>query len=213
MSLSKPFEVKIWTSSHGTDYHYFPSNLQKAFNENENERKNNLIQFPHVNAIPGRQTKDKFVSEFQHDFSNISQHERRINIFMLGDNDIRCNDHVGACRIERNVGKLIDLHRNSQHILVVCGLLPSPVTWNYNETLFNRVSNRLQSQIEIANTNSKERRFAFLKLMHIFQNDEGLIDDDKFFEKDKTHLNHLGACQLAKHLIDNIIVIAETFSK
>jgi hypothetical protein len=65
MALSKPYEAKIWTSSHGTDYHYFPNSLLKAFNENTHPRRDSLIQLPSINAIPGRQTKEAFVREIR----------------------------------------------------------------------------------------------------------------------------------------------------
>jgi len=213
MSLSKPCEVKIWTSSHGTDYHYFPSSLFIAFSQNTHPRKNELIQLPLVNALPGRQTTDKFVADFTQDFANISPDARRINIIMMGDNDVRNCDYIGACRVERNVGQLIELHKDSRHGLIVCGLLPSPATWRHTHSLFQRVSNRLYKQVNTANINSHGRKIAFLKTIQIFLDEKGFINGAKFFERDLIHLNSTGALQLACHLIDSTVSIVESFEQ
>ena len=213
MALSKPCEIKIWTSSHGTDYHHFPSALSKAFSENSHPLKNSLISLPLINAVPGRETKRKFVSEVHHDFEQIPPEVKRINVLLMGDNDVRKNDYVGACRVEQNIGQIIDFHKGSRHGLVICGLLPSPVSWKYTHFLFHRVSSRLYRQVETANLNANGRQIAYLRTMNIFFDDKGFIDEDRFFEPDRIHLNPRGAYQLAKHLIDNIIPITETFSQ
>lgn len=211
MALSKPCEVMIWTSSHGTDYHHFPSNLEKAFNENTHPRKTSLIQLPLINAIPGRQTKHPFVAEIRENLENISWDDRRVNIIMMGCNDIRSNDFLGASRIETSVRQLIELHKNYSHGLIICGLLPSPVSWKKQALLFHKVSSRLYNQTEIANNGAAGRQIAYLRLNHIFLDQRGLIDEEKFFDRDRIHLNPCGAYQLAKHLIDSMIPIIETF--
>jgi lysophospholipase L1-like esterase len=211
MALSKPCEVMIWTSSHGTDYHHFPSNLEKAFNENTHPRKTSLIQLPLVNAIPGRQTTKTFVSDVRKEIETIPWETRRVNIIMMGCNDIRSNDYIGACRIETSISQLIGLHKSLGHGLIVCGLLPSPVSWTQQASLFHRVSSRLYKQTEMANSGAASRQIAFLRLNHIFLDEKGFIDEEKFFERDRIHLNPTGAYQLAKHLIDSMIPIIETF--
>ena len=211
MALSKPYEVKIWTSSHGTDYHHFPSSLSKAFHENKHPLRDSLISFPLVNAVPGRQTREKLVTEVQKDLNDVPADTRRTNIILMGDNDIRCNDYIGACRIERNIGRLIELHRGSRHGLIVCGLLPSPATWKENDFLFHRVSSQLFAQVEIANSKPQGRQIAFLKTIHIFLDSDGLIDVHKYFMPDRVHLNSAGALRLAQHLVDSAIPIIETF--
>ena len=211
MALSKPCEVMIWTSSHGTDYHHFPSNLEKSFNENTHTRKTSLIQLPLVNAIPGRQTTQTFVSDVKKNLETIPWETRRINIIMMGCNDIRSNDFLGASRIESSVSQLIELHKNYSHGLIVCGLLPSPVSWRRQALLFHKVSNRLYKQTEMSNTGVTHRQIAYLRLNHIFLDSKGFIDEEKFFDRDRIHLNPTGAYQLAKHLIDSMIPIIETF--
>ena len=211
MALSKPYEVKIWTSSHGTDYHYFPSSLSKAFHENTHPQRDVLIQLPLINAKPGRQTKETFVREMKNEFDQISAETKRINIVLMGDNDIRSNDYVGACRVERNIGRIVELHKGSRHGLVVCGLLPSPVTWTESDFLFHRVSNQLFRQVETANSAPSGRRIAFLRTLHVFMDENGLIEAGKYFENDKVHLNQIGAFRLAQHLVNSLVPIAETF--
>ena len=166
-----------------------------------------------VNAIPGRQTKDVFVREVTQDFENIPPDVKRINIILMGDNDVRNNDYVGACRVEQNIGKLIELHKNSRHGLIVCGLLPSPATWRNTHSLFQRVSSRLFKQVNIANSNSLGKKIAFLKTIQIFLDEKGFIDGLKFFERDLIHLNLTGAFHLACHLVNNTVSIAESFSQ
>jgi len=210
MALSKPCEVKIWTSSHGTDYHHFPSSLSKAFKENTHPKRDLLIKQPYIDAIPGRQMKEKFVKDFKFDFERIPSGTNRISIIMMGGNDIRCNAYLGACRIERHMSHLIELHKDSRHGLIVCGLLPSPVSWKETSSLFHRVSNRLYKQVEAAN-NPQHQKIAYLQLNHVFLDEKGLIEDARFFDPDRIHLNPTGAFQLAKHLIDSTIPIVETF--
>ena len=211
MALSKPCEVKIWTSSHGTDYHYFPSSLSKSFQENTHPVRDVLVQLPLVNAIPGRQTTEAFVREFKNDFNLIPAETNRINIILMGDNDLRSNSYVGACRVERNIGRIIELHKGSRHGLIVCGLLPSPVNWAESDFLFHRVSNQLFQQVEMANSAPLGRRIAFLRTLHVFIDENGLIEAGKYFENDKVHLNQTGAFRLAQHLVNSLVPIAETF--
>ena len=210
MALSKPCEVKIWTSSHGTEYHHFPFSLSKAFNENIHPKRDLLIKSPYIDAIPGRQMKQKFVKDFEFDFERIPSGTNRISIIMMGGNDIRCNAYIGACRVEKHMSQLIEIHKDSRHGLIVCGLLPSPVTWQETASLFHRVSSRLYRQVETANM-SQNKRIAYLQLNHIFLDEKGFIEDKRYFDPDRVHLNPSGAFLLAKHLIDSTIPIVETF--
>jgi hypothetical protein len=211
MPPSEPCEVKIWTSSHGTDRHYFPSNLEKAFSENLHLYRDLLIQTPLIDAQPGRQTRASFVTQVKNDLQNIPSWLTRINIILMGDNDLRSNDYVGAVRVENNIGQIIDFHKDSRHGLIVCGLLPSPATWLENDFLFHRVSNRLFKLVEQANSTPSGRKIAYLRTFHIFTNEGGLLDVNRYFEYDRVHLRNEGAYRLAKHLVDNTVLIAEAF--
>jgi hypothetical protein len=211
MALSKPFEVKIWTSSHGTDYHHFPSSLQKAFSNNTHPLRDSLISLPLVNAIPGRETKSPFVYDFRHDFDNIPLDVRRVNVLLIGDNDIRNNDYVGASRIENNFQKIMDFHKGSPHCLIICGLLPSPATLTHTIFLFHRVSNRLYGMVELQNKHQDNTHIAFLKVMNIFLDERGFINEEQFFEPDRIHLNTKGAFHLADHLITSLLSIVQSF--
>ena len=137
MALSKACEVEIWTSSHGTDYHHFPSSLSTAFKENTHPKRDLLIKSPYIDALPGQQLKEKFVKDFKFDFERIPSGTTKIFIIMMGGDDIRCSDYIGACRVERHLSQLIELHKNSCHGLIVCGLLPSPVTLKETSSLFH----------------------------------------------------------------------------
>jgi hypothetical protein len=212
MSDLTPYEALIWTSSHGTAFHHFPKNIERSLKENTNENKN-IISKIEINAVPGRQTKNLFVAEMTQNFWSIPDETKRINVILMGDNDIRSNDYLGASRVEQNIGRIIELHKGSRHGLIVCGLLPSPATWKENDFLFHRVSNRLYKQVESANSNPLGRRIAFLKTIHVFTGENGLLDAENLFERDLIHLQQEGAYKLAKHLVDNIILIANTFTQ
>jgi hypothetical protein len=211
MAAPKPFEVKIWTSSHGTDRHHFPASLQKAFFSNTHPLRDSLITLPLLNAIPGRETKDQFVAEFKQDFDNIPSDVRRVSVILMGDNDIRSNDYVGASRIESNIQRIIDFHHDSPHCLIICGLLPSPVSWTHTSFLFHRVSNRLYSKVDSLNKSSGQPHVAFLKVLNIFLDGKGFIEEQKFFDSDRIHLNPQGAFQLANHLITSILSTVQSF--
>ena len=72
----------------------------KVFNENTHPKKDLLIRSPYIDAIPGRQMKEKFVKDFNFDFERIPSGTNIISIIMGGGNVIWCNDCVGAFRVE-----------------------------------------------------------------------------------------------------------------
>ena len=108
------------------------------------------------------------------------------------------------------MSRLIELHRESCHDLIVCGLLPSPVTWKETSSLFHRVSHQFYKQVKVANK-SQNKRIAYLQLNHIFLDEKGLIEDKQSFDPDCLHLILSGAFRLTKHLTDSTIPIVENF--
>jgi len=215
MALSKsplPFEVMIWTSSHGTPFHHFPVNLVKAYDECTHHNKH-LITMPSVNAIPGRCMKPGFFLEVQADFEKIDPKARRMNIILMGDNDVRCMALPGSYRVLKQGGRLVELHGDTHHALVLCGLLPSPATHNITSRLFDITSCKLKELCEESHTTPAGRFISYLKLSHIFNDQDGLIDFKKYFETDGVHLNPSGAFQLAQYLVNNAIDFAESCQK
>ncbi len=212
MALSRPiipFDVLIWTSSHGTSFHHFPVNLGKAFNDCKHEHKN-LIKAPFVNAVPGRCMKPGFFLEVKTDLERFDPKARRMNIILMGDNDVRCMAFPGSYRVVKQGGRLIKLHENTPHALIMCGLLPSPATHNITSKLFDITSRNLKDLCEESHTTPAGQFISYLKLSHLFNDPDGLIDYQKYFEEDAVHLNPTGAYRLAQYLITYAIDFAES---
>lgn len=210
MALSKPFEVKIWTSSHGTSYHHFPLNLEKAFRDSTNEKKDSLIQSPCVNAIPGRCLTKRFVEEVKTDLEKSDPLVRQMNIILMGDNDVRSLAFSGSYRVVSQIGKLIELHENTQNALILCGLLPSPATHMVTARLFDYTSSNIRNLCDEAHTTPRGRFISYLKLSHLFNDQDGLIDYLRYFEEDGVHLNPTGAYRLAQYLVHHAMDFADS---
>jgi hypothetical protein len=212
MALSKnqiPFEVLIWTSSHGTSFHHFPINLGRAYQDCQHQHKN-LILEPFVNAVPGRCMKPGFYREVETDFERIEEGTRRMNIILMGDNDVRCLAFPGSYRVIKQSERLVELHKNTPHALVLCGLLPSPATHNITSRLFDITSRNLKDICEQSHTSLEGQFISYLKVSHLFNDQDGLIDYQTYFEPDGVHLNPTGAYQLAQHLVNYAADFAES---
>ena len=212
MALSKPslpFEVLIWTSGHGTSLHHFPINLGKAYQECKHQNKH-LIQAPFANAVPGRVMKPSFYDEVKTDFEKIGPGIRRMNIIMMGDNDVRCLAYSGSFRVIKQGGRIVELHKGTPHALVLCGLLPSPATHNLTAITFDVTSRKLNDLCEQSHSSPTGRFISYLKLSHLFNDEDGLLDYNSYFESDGVHLNPHGAYRLAQYLVTYAIDFAES---
>ena len=109
-----PCVVKIWTSSHGTDRHHFPGALQTEFNSSI--EKSEYMKYPLIDAKPGRLMNDRFFGQIEDDFAMIPDDTSRLNVILMGDNDIRTHGNGGGYRILNKSKKLI---LNQVHSLVM----------------------------------------------------------------------------------------------
>ena len=202
-------EVKIFTSSHGTEFHHFPQTLAQIFAENS------FIQYPLIDAEPGRMFHATFFKKYKEDFEGIqNQDTPRISVIIIGDNNIRNEAFRGGFRILQMAGKLIELHKGTIHPLLFFGLMPSPIThcstYQLAEYSDSRVEDLFKAAQKESQTNGK--LFTFVRLSEFFE-DEGSVMRDLFFEKDKIHLNQKGAQTLAQQILRFATQVAENYQK
>lgn len=201
----KSFSVRIFTSSHGLSSHFFPQALKSVFESR------NLIKYPSVDAEGGRVFSDAFMDHYKLEFEKIKQAgEPTISILLLGDNNIRAQAVRGAFRVCKYTKEIIELHKNTCHPLLVCGLMPSPETWPKSLLLCEHVDDVLQETIEQLHCNPAGRFFGFVCTTSFFTDSEGFVISKKHFSKDGIHLNELGAHVLALNLLSNARVLAAT---
>jgi hypothetical protein len=107
-------------------------------------------------------------------------------------------------------GRIVELHKGTPHALVLCGLLPSPATHNLTSVSFDVTSRKLNDLCEQSHSTPAGRYISYLKLSHLFNDQDGLLDYNTYFESDGVHLNPTGAYRLAKYLVGYAIDFAES---
>lgn len=203
--VPRPFSLKIWTSSHGLRSHFFPQALTRAFEENE------LIKFPIVDAVGGRLIDQNFVDSYKEDFDKIrDSDEPRISVLLLGDNNIRSYANKGAFRVFKYTKQIIELHKNTCHPLLVCGMMPSPKTIARTGIISEYVDDIIQEEITKLQSDPKGRFFGYVCTTSFFTDEEGFIISKKYYSKDGIHLNQLGAYSLANNILANSKFLADT---
>ena len=205
MEVKKPFAVKIWTSSHGLARHYFPQSLAKLFEPNTE------IQYPAIDAKGGRTMNDDFVANYISEFDQIRDSEDpTISVILLGDNDIRQYAKRGAFKLFGNTQKIIETHKNTNHPLLVLGLMPSPKTHAQTCSIAEYLDDILQQEITKLHCTKEGRRFAFVCTTSFFTDADGFLLNQEYFMRDQIHLNRAGALSLAKNILENAKFLVET---
>lgn len=198
-----PFPVKIWTSSHGLGSHYFPQSLREVFAENDK------IKFPEINAKGGRMITDDFVITYLEEFKNNKNSEPQISVLLLGDNDIRRYSRKGAFKVYKNTKQIIEAHKQSQHPLLLLGLMPSPKTHAETNPISEYLDDTFQQEIQNLHSNPEYRHLGFVSTASFFTNEEGFILNRKYFERDGVHLKKDGALTLATNILENAKLLVD----
>jgi hypothetical protein len=188
-----PFQVKIWTSSHGTARHYFPETLHKNFITND------YYLFPTIDAKPGRLTDEEFMENFLTDFGKISENVKRVNVLLMGDNDLRKDLDRGAFDLFSNTKICIEKHLDTRHALLVLGLIVSPYLFNLRGSHFNVADFKIEQEVRNLHSQEKGRNIGFSRTSTYFSNSH-----QNYFERDNTHLNKIGAQCLVDHMLKEI---------
>jgi len=134
-----PIKCRIWTSSHGNDNHYFPKELSQLFQNKFG------IDTPIIDSRPGRLFNDEFMTEFEANFHGLT--DPQINVILMGDNDLRTHAVHGAQRTQENTKKIINLHKNTPHGLLIFGSLPSPATFPQTAPLANFLDDQTEDEL------------------------------------------------------------------
>ena len=208
-----PCVVKIWTSSHGTDRHHFPGALQSEFNSCT--EKSEYMKYPLVDAKPGRLMNDRFFGQIEDDFAMIPDDTSRLNVILMGDNDIRTHGNGGGYRILNKSKKLINLHKDTKHALLLMGQMPSPVSHVQTSGISDYADFRVQREIEKLHqetTTDHQEKIGFVRTSLFFDDPFGFLDHERYFTRDRVHLNHEGAQCLARNLIKNVLSFIQLIS-
>ena len=208
--MDLPAEVVIWTSSHGTDYHHLPAELEKIYSKNTNMQE--YLNKPLINAKPGRLMNSQFMQDFTSDFQTINPSTTRLSIILMGDNDLRCLGVSGCYRVLNNTRKLIKLHENSQHALLIFGLMPSPATHHQTSGHADYCDFRVRKEIERAHEIDKSRNIGFVKTSVFFDDPQGFIRNRYYFCPDGVHLKPAGAKCLAKNILNKSFSFLQVIS-
>jgi len=201
-----PYQVKLWTSSHGTGKHHLPKYLKYLYEDNP------YFLLPEINAKPGRYLDDVFMSDFSKDFEILLEETTpRINVILMGDNDIRAFNYRGGYQIVKNTWQLLKMHGKTMNPLILMGLMPSPLTHHQSLPLAEYTDDRLREQILIQRVNvwEKPHLCSFVSTASFFSDSKGRLENKKYFHKDLVHLNRVGAFALAYYLLDYLDEFAE----
>ena len=195
-----PFRVTIWTSSHGTEKHYFPQSLNNYFVRNTH------FLYPVVNAKPGRLTNDLFIKEFLSDFERIPKEINQLNVILMGDNDLRRDKNKGAFHLFVNIQKLIEMHLDTSHALLVLGLLPCPYSIKHSDLdrHFEISDFKIEKEIRQLHSKNMGKNIGFSRTRTFFNEDQNLIDWYQYFERDGVHLKRNGSDCLARNMLQEI---------
>ena len=214
MDICSQYKVKIWTSSHGMHHHFLPRALKAIF------QPNTLIEFPMINARPGRLIDDNFYDEFKEDFDSLDRavnNKPQINVLLMGDNNIRTHAFKGGFRIYNTTKMIIDLHKDTRHPLLVLGVMPSPGTFAQTLPLSEFTDDILDKYVKAYHRKGQASNIAFATTMRFFSDSEGFLLYKTLFKTDGIHLNETGALQLALKILlgaarmaDMLIQIRET---
>lgn len=190
------YSVRIWTSCHGSDNHFLPQSLEQLFLEND------FIEMPEVHSVPGRFLKHEVVEEIRIHLSNVTQ--PHINILMLSENNIKSCALKGAFKVYKHTKEIIELHKNTPHGLLICGMLPCPKHYSQIIALSEFTDDKIQLEVtKLHQTGDVSfANLAFIYLASIFKDNEGFLLNKMYFEKDEVHLNESGAFTLARNLLD-----------
>jgi hypothetical protein len=201
----EPFEVKIWTSSHGLAHHYFPQQLEKAY------KHEGLLRFPEIDAVSGRVIDEQFVDIYREDFEKIKDSPNpQISILLLGDNNIRQYALMGAFRVWKHTLEIIELHKGTCYPLLICGVMPSPQTDAQTRPVSEYLDDRLKTKInELRKQGRSAKIFGHFNSYSFFAEPEGYIIANKYFAPDGIHLNELGAYELASNMLLGAKILAE----
>lgn len=210
-----PCSVTIWTSSHGTDRHHFPLSLGSAFNELLPEVEKYMF-LPSISAKPGRFSNSDFMREFTNNFNDLPPQPTHLNIILMGDNDIRSLGVDGGWRHYKNALKMIEMTKNSPHALLLMGIMPSPVSYLQTDVHADYCDFRVRKEVEALHKTkdlSGPQKIGFIRTAQFFDDENGFIENELYFKRDRIHLNKAGAKQLATHLLDNAMSFIQVISE
>ena len=204
MAMSKQFKVKLWTSSHGMPHNFLPASFRQIYQPNP------LIELPMIDARPGRLIDDNFYDELKADFDNLdTKPQPQINVILMGDNDIRTQAFKGGFRLYNTTQKIIDLHKETRHPLLVLGVMPSPGTYPQTLPLSEFSDDIINKYIENYHRKGQARNVVFAVTTAFFSDSEGFLLYKTLFRKDGIHLTSLGALQLALKILQHCGNIAD----
>ena len=203
-----PLTVRIWTSSHGTEYHHFPQSLKEEYQKKQEYF--SLFSEPEVFAKPGRLWDRWFMWEFENHFDPCAT-TPTLNVILLGGNDIRRDFKRGCCRIYYGSKALIGMHAQSPHLLLLMGSMPSPATHEQTEWISARTNEAVRGEIVKEFNKETGRSFGYGSTVSFFTNEEGYFRANQYFDPDGIHLNPHGARRLAKGLLKCINQMAHQF--
>ena len=212
-SFVRPCVVKIWTSSHGTDRHHLPGALQIEYNSIPGISEH--MKYPLIDAKPGRLMNDRFLKEIEDEFAILPDDTSRLNVILMGDNDIRTHGQGGGYRILSKSKKLINLHKNTKHALLLMGQMPSPVSHVQTSGISDYADYRVQREIEKLHQQSTvdhPEKIGFVRTSLFFDDPFGFLDHERYFTRDRVHLSQEGAQCLAQNLIKNALSFVKLIS-
>ena len=208
--MTLPVEVVIWTSSHGTDYHHLPLEIDKIYSKSTNMPE--FLNKPLINAKPGRMMNSQFMKDFTSDFQTINPSTTRLSIILMGDNDLRCLGVSGCYRVLNNTKKLIKIHEGTHHALLLFGLMPSPATHYQTSGHADYCDFRVRKEVEKAHVLGNPRNIGFVKTSMFFDDPQGFIRNRHYFCQDGVHLKIAGARCLAKNILNKSLSFLQVIS-
>jgi lysophospholipase L1-like esterase len=119
----------------------------------------------------------------------------------MGDNDIRQSAMRGSLRVVNNTKRIIQMHEGTSNPLVVMGLIPSPQTHNQTHRLFDYTDYVLKEEIKLQHQYPTGMRFGFARTALYFEDRNGGLMHEEFYEFDGIHLNERGARLLARGVL------------
>ena len=202
-------KIFIHTSSHGLYHRHLPKALKRVFH-----RHSPFIR-PKIYAKSGQRITEEVVHKIT--LKAIEIHPRpQIHFVLLGDNNLRpnrrdCEDCFDTLPLFRDLVKNFSNFGNCR--LVLCSILPSPLTDEESKTKFKRM-NRLLNTITLPDNH----RISFLNLTNdfIFQ---GIVQEEilvngivrPVWNRDGIHLTVYGATMLARRLMEFLRILPVSF--
>lgn len=201
LKLKGPVEVKIWTNSQGHALRQLPHQLALEFTPNQ------CIRFPFIDCRPNRQWNNTFFNEFENDFNDLSlTGQQRLSIIFLGDSEIREKPEIASTRIVNWAKKLVQMHENSDNLLVILGLLPLPGVMQKIVDCAEKTDEELAKVVALSTdralATTLKIRSSFVKVSHGFcDQTTGLVMENPYFEPDRNRLSTAGAKRLAQIIL------------